>query len=165
MKYVLPLLALLAASALARADADSDARAAIALSLASTKNPVGVLCPCSVNGTCDCAPSRECAAKCITYGRYRWVETSNPNQTALYAGNVQQGNWWHAERVYRKLDGDRFTEAECPAPAPVQPPARPVETRSVPQTYFVPAPALRPSYGNVGGFRGTYRGGSCSGGG
>lgn len=54
---------------------------------------------------------------------YSWEKTSNANQLALYLGNVQVGNWWIAEGVYKRLDGNRWTVAECP----IEPPARKIE--------------------------------------
>lgn len=119
------------------------------------------LCPCSQSGTCPCTPGNDCG--CLTSGQYRWVATSNANQTALYRGTTQLGNWWHDEREYRRLI-DRPGEPDvwaCEA-CPVTPPTRQARPVVVPpaQTY---APAYRPlmlapSYG--GGF-----GGSCGGGG
>src|SRR5688500_17677220 len=59
------------------------------------------VCPCSVGGTCPCTARSDCG--CISGGKLRWVATSKANQTALYRGNLQIGNWWHAEGEFRML--------------------------------------------------------------
>jgi hypothetical protein len=167
MKHAVSLLALLAASALAPArDLDLEARAAIALSLASAKSQ---LCLCSLSGTCNCTDARQCDDQCITYGRYRWVGTNNANQTALYEGGVQKGNWWHAEGEYRRMDedGDRVTwhKAECPVPSPVARPTIPASTyRPQMLSPITIAPVFRPQTFRPAFAPRSFGGGSRSGG-
>ncbi len=105
------------------------------------------LCPCSINGVCPCGPGSQCPARCLASGLYRWKATSNPNQTALYVGTLQQGNYWHAEGEYRKLDesggNTRWVACDCPVavPAPTAVMTSPIMT----PTYFTPAQTYRPS--------------------
>lgn len=128
------------------------------------------VCPCSRNDDCRCIPGRECG--CLTAGQYRWVRTSDQNQTALYKGDVQFGNWWHQENEFKLLlesAGEvRWVPAPCPVnnPPPTKGPVHhheaPLQTRQV----YVPAPTFTPTfaysgYGGYGGGRGGFRGGNC----
>lgn len=111
------------------------------------------VCPCSLTGTCECTAADSCG--CLASG-YRWVATANPNQTALYRGQHQCGNYWHDEREYRRLidrpgEADVWTVEPCPVAAPTR------TTRQIvrPTTTFVRPVTFAPSF----------RGGNCSGGG
>lgn len=103
------------------------------------------LCPCSQSGTCECTSADSCG--CTADG-YRWIATSNPNQTALYRGQHQCGNYWHAEKEYKRLI-DRpgeplvWTHEPCPVAVPTRttkPVARPATTFIRPVTF---APSFR----------------------
>jgi hypothetical protein len=136
---------------------------------------VAGLCPCSLTGVCTCtAKNDECG--CVSAGKYRWVETSNPNQVALYQGELQWGNYWRAEKEYRRLTetsrGDVWTACDCPAAlhksttpastthAPMPTAPRPATVQFVrPQQFALPSQ----SWSQGGGFSGG--GGACRGGG
>lgn len=103
------------------AQEDEKIRIAMAMSVAAQNDEERVqrddLCPCSVNGTCNCGSNDECG--CLAKNQYRWIATKDPNQTALYRGNVQLGNYRHNEGKYTKLieynDGSYTWEyADCP---------------------------------------------------
>lgn len=151
------LFAALACSQAGQArDIDLDARAALALALAGHQDTPAVkpaVCPCSQSGVCTCSPGDDCG--CLAAGGYRWVATSNANQTALYRGSVQLGNWWHAEKEFRRLidrpgEPDVWTCEPCPvASPPVKPVTRPVVPASVP--LYRPQMLAPQSFG---GFRG-----------
>lgn len=81
------------------------------------------VCPCSVESQCSCTPDSQCSAECITTNRLRWVSTSKSNQTALYRGEVQLGNYWRDEGIYKTLSTDEFgndtwTVSVCPTSHP-----------------------------------------------
>lgn len=172
------IIALLAALPLllaspCRADSEADARAALALAVANQGVPTAngeqalkaELCPCCRDGGyCPCTPAHD---DCGCYARnlYHWVETSDPDQAALYRGDRQVGNYWFSERQYRELreskTGDRWIPAACPVRLP-KPPAKQTQPVSVPplQTYMPQpqyAPQAMPSFG--GSFGGFSRGG------
>lgn len=187
-RYVLVALLLALASLLpAQIRADDNAQRAKAASAAALAkislggNGTGKaeLCPCSQADVCLCPESGNyaCPADCVTSGVYRWVETTNSNQTALYKGKVQQGNWWHKESEYRRLvehgDEYHFVTDTCPVPAPalatatesqnrattVITPARlPVLHQPFSQKVYVTPGVYRPAYQSYYGFSG---GGSC----
>jgi hypothetical protein len=86
---------------------------AMALSLENDTQAVQKVCPCSMSGTCPCDET-QCPAGCVSNNLYRWVKTNNYNQTALYKGNSQIGNWWHEEQEFKRLVGNSWVKDTCP---------------------------------------------------
>lgn len=115
------------------------------------------VCPCSLTGVCDCTTTSECPGRCVSGVEYRWIETSKPNQLALYLGRKQVGNWWIAEGEYRRLDGDTFVRAPCP----VDPPSPATKARAHDRASTIAAPVYAPRPLMLA----PYSGGACSGGG
>lgn len=128
----------------------------------------GTLCPCSLTGRCECSAAHDGCG--CTGGTFRWVETNNPNQVALYQGECQMGNYWLAERQYKRLtetaQGDRWEACTCPVAPPTnnrvggmvcengvcRPAGGSAPTQMPPQTYMQYAmPTQRFSYGGAGG--------------
>ncbi len=110
------------------------------------------VCRCSETGVCECTPGDDCG--CLARGEYRWEATTNGNQTALYKGTKQLGNYWHAEAIYKALvetsDGDRWLVATCPVKPPAMP-AKVLPARTI--QYAVPAQQMSFSGGSGGACR------------
>lgn len=145
--FTICLLAALACPATGQTrDRDSEARAALALALASQGEVVkGELCPCSLTGTCECSTTDSCG--CAPRNLYRWIATRDPNQTALYKGDTQVGNWWHAEKEFKRLidrhgEPDVWTHETCPCTPPAPTPKAKVVPVSVPQTFIDRPPVM-----------------------
>lgn len=104
-----------------------------------TSDRAGV-CPCSVSGTCPCTPDAHCGCLTVKYPMpFRWVSTNNPQQSALYVGTSQLGNWRHNENAYYRLiegdAGDVWVRESCPVSAPTRP-----------QAVTAPVPVSLPTY-------------------
>jgi hypothetical protein len=108
------------------------------------------LCPCSKEGACRCdSQAYDCGCVSKTtypWGKYRWVETSNPNQMALYWMREQRGNWWLREGEYKRLEGEIFTPDVCPVPGPRRAAPTQPQTRTLPISVGVPLPRQQSFY-------------------
>jgi hypothetical protein len=115
----------------------------------SPSKPSGELCPCSVKGTCPCSRTSDCGCHrdYDVEGRpvlYRWIATDKRNQTALYYGTQQVGNYWHDEAEYRRMvaswgDAVTWVVDDCPVAAPVREVYPPVPFQRGAPTFLPPA--------------------------
>jgi hypothetical protein len=112
---------------------------------------------------CQCSP---CHCEPLPAGDWRWVETSKPDQVALYKGATQVGNHWRSSRTFRRLVSFQGTDAWLvqarPAGSP-EPPAAPVAViptpAPVPYIQAVPTWHAMPYYRTAPAYRG---GAACS---
>lgn len=147
-------------------------RISMAMSLSLQDEPEtvqkGVLCPCSITGVCNCSANNDCG--CLTSHKghqYKWVETNKSNQTALYLGDKQIGNYWHDEKVFKKLvendsGVDFWIVEQCPTDTPKRN-HQPVVSHVPPQQYAIPS--NYGSYNLQGNYGNSYSGFSFSRGG
>lgn len=154
--YLSALLVVALATAQAPAT-DYDAQAAFAMALAveglaKPVKPAADLCPCSLTNVCTCTDASQCG--CIDAGSYRWVPFRNApcNQTALYRGSVQVGNWCPDDGAFFVHDGAKWVKATCPVAVPQHITAKRAATvQAMPTTQTYALPVQRFGYGFAGG--------------
>ena len=130
-KPTLTILFLFLTCVAAYGSAESQVRVALALSLSLQEDQEtggkvagGILCPCSANGgLCPCTELQDCG--CVRGEQCRWIETTKPEQVALYHGKQQIGNWWYDEQVYKRMvelpyGGYTWQQEQCPVKPPVR---------------------------------------------